>query len=785
MRIEAMSSKYIVNLREARKLEDVGAKAKGLNWLMRQGVQVPDAYAFPYQVQSFFNGNVQEGLDIVWQELETLIDSSRPYAVRSAANLEDGEQVSFAGQFSSFLNNRGLAQLTKAVEKTYASTEAYGARSYMAKTGVEHKHLRMSVIIQEMITPKLAGVAFSKNPITGLDEVIIEAVEGPDASLVQSGATPHRWVHKWGKWITIPEQSMVEATVMDELVEETRRLADLYGEPVDLEWIFDGQSIHWIQVRPITRLGQFNIYSNRIAREVLPGIIKPLVWSVNIPSVNGAWTDLFAELIGPNDIDADSLAKAFYNRAYFNMAVIGEIFTTLGMPEESLELLMGFEGGEEKPRFRPGARTIRYLPRMLRFLVNKLRFARHVEAFLPAIKADYAVFDVEGVSDLEDRQLTAAIDRLNKLYRKIAYFNIVTPLLAMVYDMVFRRQLARRSMQPEDFDLMHGVEELSEYDPNIHLAELHHAYKALDEGIRTEIQDGDFVTVSQLPGLDQFKKSVEDFIAQFGHLSDSGNDLSSVPWRENKDLVLQLIIGFEDQADRSAKARWQDLRPSFPRGLAFGYAFRKARQFRLLREAVSSTYTYGYGLFRVYFLEIGRRLADRSLILTEEDVFYLYQDEALEALANGAAGSITEKVSERRSTIELTRDVILPETVYGDRPPPVETFEAGAEKLSGIPTSRGYYSGPVKVVTSLEEFDRLEKGDVLVIPFSDVAWTPLFAKAGAIVAESGGILSHSSIVAREYDLPAVVSVDGACRIPDGQWVTVDGIAGEVLLHRGR
>jgi len=76
----------------------------------------------------------------------------------------------------------------------------------------------------------------------------------------------------------------------------------------------------------------------------------------------------------------------------------------------------------------------------------------------------------------------------------------------------------------------------------------------------------------------------------------------------------------------------------------------------------------------------------------------------------------------------------------------------------------------------------MEPGDVLVIPFSDVGWTPLFAKAGAVVAESGGILSHSSIVAREYGIPAVVSVPNACQLQDGTLVTVDGFQGVVSIQ---
>ncbi len=85
------------------------------------------------------------------------------------------------------------------------------------------------------------------------------------------------------------------------------------------------------------------------------------------------------------------------------------------------------------------------------------------------------------------------------------------------------------------------------------------------------------------------------------------------------------------------------------------------------------------------------------------------------------------------------------------------------------------------MVTGIADFARVEQGDVLTIPYSDVGWTPLFAKAGAVIAESGGMLSHSSIVAREYGIPCVVSVAGATRLEDGAMVTVDGYRGEVVV----
>ncbi len=130
--------------------------------------------------------------------------------------------------------------------------------------------------------------------------------------------------------------------------------------------------------------------------------------------------------------------------------------------------------------------------------------------------------------------------------------------------------------------------------------------------------------------------------------------------------------------------------------------------------------------------------------------------------------------------MEAWRDIPLPPVIYGDELPPIAAHDQ--RKLVGTPTSRGCYTGRAKVVRGLGEFRKLDCGDVLVIPHSDVGWVPLFVKAGAVVAESGGMLSHSAIVAREYGIPAVVSVQGALALRDGTLLTVDGNAGEILIH---
>jgi pyruvate,water dikinase len=87
----------------------------------------------------------------------------------------------------------------------------------------------------------------------------------------------------------------------------------------------------------------------------------------------------------------------------------------------------------------------------------------------------------------------------------------------------------------------------------------------------------------------------------------------------------------------------------------------------------------------------------------------------------------------------------------------------------------------VKVIRGASDFEKVEPGDVIVIPYSDVGWTPLFARAGAVIAESGGLLSHSSIIAREYHIPAVVSVPNCMQLTDFQEVSINGFTGEIVF----
>ena len=180
-------------------------------------------------------------------------------------------------------------------------------------------------------------------------------------------------------------------------------------------------------------------------------------------------------------------------------------------------------------------------------------------------------------------------------------------------------------------------------------------------------------------------------------------------------------------------------------------------------------------------MAIAKIFVERGWLEEGNDIFLLEWPE-IKAAAQSTSDQIDilNIVSSRKIEMQKSQGVELPSVIFGDQLPPI--FPANASVMSGTPTSSGYYSGPACLVRGIEDFEKVKPGDVLVIPFSDVGWTPLFARAGAVVAESGGMLSHSSIIAREYRIPAVVSVPDAMKLKDNQFVTVDGYTGKIILH---
>jgi pyruvate,water dikinase len=553
------------------------------------------------------------------------------------------------------------------------------------------------------------------------------------------------------------------------------------GHPLDLEWVYDGEKVQWVQAREITALRDLNIYSDSFSKEFLPGMIKPLVWTVNTPLVNGAWARLFAKLTGIRDLDPSTFSKQFYYRAYFNMSVVGRVWERMGMPRDSLERLMGVGGQTSKGKFRPPPKMMLTMPRVTLFIIDMVRLHWDLDRLLQSVPKDLKHFEGQDLRSMDGEALLAEVDRLFQVDQELAYFNILTYLQLAISNRMLRSALSKAGYDLGDVRLVPERNgDVARY-PDQALEHLVRTYLDLPPEVRAEVDQASYDGLRGVAGAEQLVQGLEGFLSQFGYLSDSGNDISVRPWREDPDTILRTVIGSGAQSKSLTPKEISQLDLPWTLRFRIRSVYGRTCQDAYFKEKVGEMYGRGYGLLRPLFLSLGDKMVEKKVIHSREDIFFLYMHEVRQTVEGGCAentcNDLKIRVTMRRKEMDGLRDVVLPPIVYGERAPPME--RVGSYMMKGVATSGGYHQGPARVVKGLADLSKVEPGDVLVIPYSDVGWTPLFAKAGAVVSEAGGMLSHSSIIAREYGIPAVVSVPGAMSIEDGTQLLVDGYKGEV------
>ena len=745
----------------------VGGKAARLGRLMGQGWPVPSAVAVPFETIAGLADGDPATLSQLTEDLATWMTPHRQYVVRSSADVEDHGQQTFAGQFASVAGVADTPGAIAAVHTVIASAATPQVRQYARRVGVDPAALRMAVIVQEMVVPVVSGVAFSRDPVTGADRVIVEAVVGVGDRLMGRGATPQRWSTGADGDDEQPTSPVMPASVHRRVVNTVRSVARATGETVDLEWVWDGRQVQVVQWRPVSsRTRKPRVWSSRMARDMLPGLIPPLVWSVNVPVLSRTWVGIVHEAIGDTDLTADELVRPFGYRAYFNATAFGQVFESLGMPEDAMERM---RDGSSESTMRPSLTALVHRgPVMARFARSLWTWPRHALPVLAEVERQQRLEQSIEVPALTDTQLIERVERLRRVLAQIARLNIITPLLADGWASAIRRTAKRAGIDPESVDPGQELAAVRSLSPA-------HVLSTID------LRDD---------------RAWAQFLERFGHLSDSPNDCSRPTWAEQPDAVRVSLAGRPEVehgprvsfavADRTggstkiSSARTELLAAVPPwRRRRVARMWSRIALLRLVRERIGYTYARVYALFRPTFLEIGRRLVARDTLTDPEDVFLLTLQEVRSAV-QGQLPRAAALVSARRTEMAEAEGLHWPERIVGDDPVPVRG-RAGATVLHGVPTSHGRHTGPARVVTSLADACEIGPDDVLILPAADVTWTPLLLRAGAVITETGGMLSHASIVARELGLACVAGVDGATRIPQGTTLGVDGAAGEVVL----
>lgn len=786
---------------------DVGGKGLSLLWIVQQGFRT--APGFIVTTEAFIDGQfggaglqseIDEAIRSAYQQLGGRV------AVRSSMVGEDSADASFAGQLDTHLNIEGAEEVVKTVHACWASMLNPRVSEYIKQhNGVFD--VSMAVVVQQMVEARAAGVAFSADPISGDNLVIIEAARGLGDVVASGMVNPDRWVvSAEGRILDSLNNSADAPALTDEQAVEFARIVRQAGvnagSPQDVEWAWDGRDFLLLQARPITTLQDRDTYSRRFISEMVPGLVKPLVWSTTTSAMaDNVFSRIFDELLGKGNVDTSRLVRRINSRAYANVTLLGKACEKLGLPANFFETITR---GEKPTNARRSFLSFSNIPekiRLLRFVWRNSRIAPRAAVFIARRHMELEPFRRLDMSALGVEELLAALEQL-KQYHKEAQWNVfVTALNMSARNRMLGRMVQRHAPDVAAGDLLNGAAPSHALGANHALLDMANLVRGLDDAGRQLVAAGNVDSIQTALNASADGKrllaAMEQFTARFGFLSANGTDFSLPSWRETPSMLWQMVGRLAKQphptltntAERQAialKKVKSKLNPLMRRRFLRLHA--ATLNYIDLRERASQLISEDAHLMRRVYLALADHLITQAKLRQRDDIFFLSREEVIQ-LARGTMDAEEANRLGAARQFELAKDAGFdpPEVIRGS----VSVRRSGnvegesSDVLTGISGSAGIVQGRARIVRDPAHAPQdLSREDILIVPFTDVGWTPLLAGIGGIVAETGGQLSHTAIVAREYGLPAVVSVKRATqRVREGEWIIVDGAQGRVYLNQ--
>ncbi len=678
------------------------------------------------------------------------IGGGRRLAVRSSATVEDLADSSFAGQYRSLLDvDPTDAEATlAAVRAVFASLWHPAPCAYRAAFGIDDTGVAMAVVLMQMVPATRAGVVFTVDPGGDPDRARVEAVHGLGESLVSGRETPDAWLIRRD---ADDHEGPPEIRMAAELALDIERHD---GRPQDIEWAYDGETLWIVQARPITVRGDedgdgfdspVDVAQLTTAGigEMLPGVLPPFRWQVAAHLVNEAFAQLLDELGArpAGGATRGPLVRRVRGRAALDFDALRDLARQMpGGSAEELEIQ--YFGSQRSGRPTSPAETSGSRWSILRHDLRSLFVRRRSELDAEiVIHAAGAFDDPVDLAALDDERLAAYQFRLiDVAVRATAAELAVAAAAASSYreiEVFLARHLGptEAGRWAERTTSARGVT----VDPDVHASAAVFAGPTWIELDRRPPTGGDRRKSPEAP------QTVEDALLAALEASPTWGT-SGLRYAMRRRAVRHMI------KDTAALLR--------------------------RREATKAALMRLGGEVRRTVLEQGRRLAECGALEDAADIELLTIGEIRGA--SRGVGIAPQTISRRRRwRIRYEAEPPLPRVFTGvPVPEAVELPDGG--RLDGWAASPGRHSG-LAVVLPDPEGD-LPSGAILVAAATDASWSPLFVRAGAIVVDRGGPLSHAAILARELGVPAVLNVPGASQMLDGKTVTVDGDAGIVVVH---
>lgn len=765
------------------------------------------------------------------------IDSA--YAVRSSATAEDLPSASFAGQHDTYLNISGKTSLLEHIRKCWASLFSDRAVIYRIQNGFSHRKVSIAVIVQHMISPEISGIMFTADPVTGnrriisidagygIGEALVSGLVSPDVYRVKGEDIVEKKISNKNKALFAVSDGGIGAREIKKELTGTQALSDdqirelavlgrkieaFFDCPQDIEWCLVDNKFYFVQSRPITTLyplaedrdGRIHIFMSSGHMQMMTDPIKPLGMSFyqsvlgNPPSqeIGGRlYVDMTHDLASPF---GRLIAKSF-------VGMVGDdlITSSIGKAIRNRELIKSLPKGKNrviKPESSSGALSImRNAYRIFklndpdiikRLIAEEDDSIRRMEEEIRQLSGD-EVFEYI-LKDHENRRMKVATpERAGAL------------TAVLLSEKWFNRKVKKwLGIKNAADSFLMSIPNSITTETGFALLDVADTIRGNDEIIEYLKNPGDetfFDDIARFDGGKIFSDSFQKFLTEYGMRCSGDIDITVPRWSEKPSSIAPVILSnirnygpdasklkFEQGIEESERRieeialKVEKLRGGRKKAEKVRRIARLIRNYIGYREYPKFSYIKRYDIYKQALLKEASELLRKGIIRYLEDVYFLSFDEFRTVAEKGILDY--QIIEERRRNYKDYEKMTPPRVMTSEGEIITGEYDKGdmpRNALPGLAVSAGIVEGRARIVSSFDEAD-LDKGDILVTEFTDPSWTPLFVSINALVTEVGGLITHGAIIAREYGLPAVVSVEGATRlIKDGQMIRVNGTEGYV------